>query len=493
MGLPLLTVGGLLTAIVSGTLTILDIANDNEMSAVMREEFGDEWQSAIAGLEQTLEGMPSFQYEGQIFGPAAGQFPNMPVAGSGGLTENQVLANLGLTPPPGSAFGDGIFNLDELFNVGQAEQDYFNQNYPTDLSLPNVDIGLDETMGDISSLLGGAREGIGTAEQQALARSGGGLAGGLSQLGAASQAIGGLRTGALTNIEEILGGAKISPEQLLEGVEMPETDLSEVLSGRLAGIGAASRSRQELQQQELAAGGAAVGGLENLAAQGRSLGFEEGAQRGLEGSVATAQTRGEELAAQQFVSNLQGQAASTSAQIGSTLAQAQAAAETSLTGQAMGAEQAFGLAGADLQKQFGLTDINTINRAAEAIAGLTAQEAAGLLQAEGIELNLEQLNNLRDFSNITTTLGRYGEGARVAAGPERDELARFGVALTGWLTNLGIEGEVASQIINAVLGMGGINQPFMGNTITDWMSIANTGTGMVRDWTLPYWQAPKGP
>lgn len=469
-----------LMSFLAGGMSLLDIANNNELSQETRDWFLEHEEQLLGEMQALPEGLPSFQYQGNVFGPAQ----PMVVSGSGGLTENQVLANIGMTPPPGS--GPGIFNLDELFNVGQTELDYFNQFYPTDLKIPGIDIGLGRAMEDISNLLGGTTERIGEAETAALARSATGLTSGLGHLGAAGETIGGLRTGALSDIEQLMSGAQMTPEQLLEGIEMPDTDLSDVLSGRLAGIGATSRTRQELQQQELAAGGAAFGGLENLAGQSRSLGFEEGAQRGLEGSAALAQTRGEELAAQEFVANLQSQASTTSAEINSALSQAGIGAQGLLTSQAMGAETNLGIAKADLEDSFGTADINTINSNIALISGLSDTEARIMLEAEGLELSEAHENAFIQAANNATRLGKFQTGLGLAAGPQRDELAKFATALTGWMTNLGFEAETINSMMNAVLGAGGINQPLMDNLVTDYGSLYDQTLGNVRSGLRPF-------
>lgn len=87
---------------------------------------------------------------------------------------------------------------------------------------------------------------------------------------------------------------------------LPDTDLSDVLGARLAGIGAAGSSQQQQRRAEVAALAPQFGGLENTRAALNAVDFQGGLGQALQGGQAVAQTREEELAAQQFVSTVAG-------------------------------------------------------------------------------------------------------------------------------------------------------------------------------------------
>lgn len=102
---------------------------------------------------------------------------------------------------------------------------------------------------------------------------------------------------------------------------LPETDLSEVLGARLGGIGAAGVGREQQRLQQVAALAPQFGGLENLRGTLGGVSASEGALRGLESQQAVGQTRGEELAAQQFVSQLAGGLAGDEARLNTAIGQ----------------------------------------------------------------------------------------------------------------------------------------------------------------------------
>lgn len=463
-----------LISVAFGFLTWDQVNQDQELSAAVREEFGDMTEAAMEDL-LTIPGLlPSFTYNGQTFG-GTGQTGLTSVEATG--VDRDLIGTSSAIPN---------FNLDEIFTLGQDELNYFDENYPTDLVIPDVDIGLANTEADIASLINDAIGGIESAESLSLDRSAEGLASGLSGLAGAGTSISDIIGSTGTDISAILGGAQVTPEQLLEGVEMPDTDLSDVLSGRLAGIGATSQSRQELQQQELAAGGAALGGLENLSAQSRSLAFEEGSARGLEASTATAQTRAEELAAQTFVSNLQAQAASQSAEIGASLATTEATSASDLAGLQIKSVETLGLAAADLEATFGLADIGTIDAAADAVADLNTFQAQSLLDSAGIRLEEAQLQNLIDEGNRETELGEFEQGLDLAGGPARDEIMQFTQALGAYMANLGVSQEVFDSILQATNEFGAVTSGQMDNTITDYFSFLQGAQDTALGLNAPY-------
>jgi len=105
-------------------------------------------------------------------------------------------------------------------------------------------------------------------------------------------------------IANLLGLGDVARSEFAN-VELPETDLSEILTARLAGAGAASGIRERQAQGSLTSTSSALGGLENLRRASGQLSFQEAGQRALESAGIVGQTRAEELARQELRSNLQ--------------------------------------------------------------------------------------------------------------------------------------------------------------------------------------------
>ncbi len=139
-------------------------------------------------------------------------------------------------------------------------------------------------------------------------------------------------------IEDLVSGGQLTGADLLEGVDLPSTDLSEVLGAELAGIGAASRKSLQFQQQQLAGQAGAFGGLENLQRQAGSLGFEEAITRGTQAAQAQGRIRLEEAQRETDVAQIQFGAGSVAEQINAALLNEQIQQEGLATGRLSQAE-----------------------------------------------------------------------------------------------------------------------------------------------------------
>lgn len=104
------------------------------------------------------------------------------------------------------------------------------------------------------------------------------------------------------NLPELTEGGMFS--NIREQGILPETDLSGVLGARLAGMGEASRIREQGRQEEISALAPSYGGLENLRGAQDLASFQEETARG----TLAAQERGsidlQEQAAKEFQSEL---------------------------------------------------------------------------------------------------------------------------------------------------------------------------------------------
>jgi len=205
--------------------------------------------------------------------------------------------------------------LENIFTAGGDALNFLRANQP-DLTLGNVDFSsvLDEFTG--------VSAGLGTIPG----------------------AVGDILSNARNRTAGLVSGGQTTPEDLLAGVQLPDTDLSAVQAARLGGVSAASGARESLGLQNLGAQAGGAGGLETARRQASDLSFAEARTRGLAAGNVVAQTRGEELNAQSFVSQLQQLAASQSEDINARLLAQQIQQETQFGGLQGGAALQAGLA-----------------------------------------------------------------------------------------------------------------------------------------------------
>ena len=220
------------------------------------------------------------------------------------------------------------------------------------------------------------------------------------------------------------GGLGITGADLLAGVEMPETDLSEVLGARLGGIGAVGAKRQQLAQQELAGMAGALGGLENLKQYQATLGFEESSRRALEAAEAVGQTRAEELEAQKWVSDLQTGAATEAAQINRALAEMLGEFETFATGSILG------------------TDLGV----ASALGQLFTGQAGMEMGLTGLETDISKIDTMLENAVNRYMAGLYG-------GVETGETAEQLLLADRAFQRLGFEQNVIQDLLGGQAGI----------------------------------------
>jgi hypothetical protein len=171
--------------------------------------------------------------------------------------------------------------------------------------------------------------------------------------------VGPARDAARGAFSDLLGSLDFTPrttEDLLQGVDLLPTDLSEVLGARLSGIGAAGQARETPRLLDAAREAQRSGlGLEGARRLSSQVGFEEQATRGLEAAGAVGQTRIEEQIAAAENARLQAGAASQAEQINQGLRglQANIAANQAISEFNFG-QLGLGEAGQNVGTQLGL-------------------------------------------------------------------------------------------------------------------------------------------
>jgi hypothetical protein len=204
--------------------------------------------------------------------------------------------------------------------------------------------------------------------------------------------------------EKALGALEAGKvDDILAGIEMPDTDLSDVLKANLSGIGQASKAREQQTQQALAAAlGPAMGGLENIQGQQMAASLSEASNRSALGLQARADVRARELAAQEFVSGLQSEAAMREAELNNLLTQ-----------QAGGIISGLGTAKGGM-----LTDFASLfERAAETNADIGATNIGNVLGILGTLSGLTGAEGEADYRALMDTIGLF-------TGLSEDELLR---------------------------------------------------------------------
>lgn len=236
-----------------------------------------------------------------------------------------------------------------------------------------------------------------------------------------------------SGLEDIGEFTPRSTADLLEGVDLPDTDLSEVLGARLSGIGFAGQNRESLRLQEAAREAQRSGlGLEGARRLSSQVGFEESQRRAAESSGAIGQTRIEEALREVERAGLQSRASSQAEQINAMLEQFRTGVQADVGLQNVGAlveslGPSLSEAGMNLGTQFNLFE-----------RGLT-----GAIAPETDELNqtLATLQTAFNQANIQTDIAQLFQG----------NAGVYGGVLQGEM------GTIIANFLPMLLGM--INQP----------------------------------
>lgn len=375
------------------------LQRDTDASNVHAEELEEDFLGGVrdvrGGIREIEEDLPSFTAGGQTFG-GGGKGPH--------------------------------FDLDAAFHApAEAQRDYFREFYP-DTGISPVDFGLEdiqERSRDLFDLAGTNISNIPFAVGSAF--------------DASSARLKGLA-------EE--GGLGVTGEDLLFGVDLPSTDLSDIREARLAGSAAVSGERERLQRQNLSTLAQDVGGLENLRRRSESLGFEEAGRRGLEASGIVGQTRMEELDAQKFVSNLQAGAGFKAADINQMLASGLMAGE----------------------RERGMTEAQAAITSAVASGELSAAEASNLINQGTLAAREGETNVDVAKTNAENALTEYFTGLESETAVPKAEFSSFLTGLDQYLRQSGQREGLAALDLNAVLGQGQITSPQMIRQIIDGFS-----------------------
>jgi hypothetical protein len=131
-------------------------------------------------------------------------------------------------------------------------------------------------------------------------------------------------------LSKIIQRATLEPGSLVSRVDMPDTDLSALLSADIAGQGAASQGRVDAQRASLASAAPFLGGLEGVQRESRSLDFSEGATRAGQAVQSTANVRAQEADLEKFKAELQAQLGMKEVDINAMLAGQEAGGVTQL-------------------------------------------------------------------------------------------------------------------------------------------------------------------
>lgn len=239
----------------------------------------------------------------------------------------------------------------------------------------------------------------------------------------------------------------LGTEDLLSGVDLPTTDLSEVLGARLSGIGTAGASAQEQAVRELAADAQRAGlGLEGSRRLGTELGFTMGGQRAAEAATAIGQTRAEEASREIARAELQSQAASRAAELNALaerlIYETQAGALTGAFGTRTGAETRTG----ELLSDLALGESRAYT---SAFAPSVAESEGGL--ARVLEVTREQAR---------------------AAGLEADDRTLRALTMIQLLADrMGKRINIAELLSNLAASRGQVFQPYMGEDVVDLTSM----------------------
>lgn len=317
---------------------------------------------------------------------------NVSYAPEGGFDNGQLdqLAAQGIAAPGGAVnlFGPGgtgvpTFDLAELFDVGQSQLDAFRGLSPgLKGAFTASNQALSRGMNQFDTILGAASRNLGAGYTDSV----------LDQMAAQglatsdiptmenrlNQATSGILGNAYNDITGLVEGGRVSQAGLLEGVDLMDTDLSDVLSGKLAGASSAAQKKLGFQEQQQAANLlSGAGSLEQAGTRLQGLGFSSANDLATTARQLRGETELQELQAQQFNAGLQSQASNLAAQLNNALTQSQ-----------IGAREAFGTTAAELTSAHGIAQQNALNE----LLGITGTAGAGFADVQNaIDLNSSNL------------------------------------------------------------------------------------------------------
>jgi hypothetical protein len=278
-----------------------------------------------------------------------------------------------------------VINLNDIFDVGQAQLDFLRENPPPsgieDISFQEAIDYLEQGRTDLSGL----------ADLVA------------GRTDASAEAIANL-------FDDPALRSRFTGADLLEGVDLPETDLSAIQAYRLSGADAASRARETLAQAQLSAQAGSFGGLENMRRTAEGLSFGEAQARGEQATNIVGQTRAEEFAAEQFIANLQALAAQNAATINRDLLLAQAMDLSSSGQRVADAELRAGLSGANMSGLLAQTSANEILANLGIATGNMTQDRADWLR----EFNAIGGAQADAINQLSVLLGQTGQQTQFA-------------------------------------------------------------------------------
>lgn len=325
----------------------------------------------------------------------------------------------------------GEFDSSGLFTGSQRALDTFKENFNfDDLRLDSGNVR--EGQRNVASIFQTGRDDVSGAIQASLSEVANVI--GLGQQG--------------------LRDAKLDPGTILEGIELPSSDLSDVQNQRLGSLASSSESSQQIQQQELASQASAFGGLENLRQQQNSLGFETAGQRGLAAGNIVGQTRAEESAIEQFTAGLQGSARTVEEQINAALEQS--------IGQLSGTQ-------GNIIGQLGSNQASILAALTQGQAGFEPGFASMLDQLAKSNQGL-RLGEIESLTNLEKGVGDEATQAALTeftAGLNRANTLS-GIAGTGLNANAGLASAFSDTF--------GFNQSLFGN-LTPFLFPGNSGGG----------------
>lgn len=385
----------------------------NEENASREDRLTNALNSYTESINGIRNSLPAYQIGGQVYGNVNGSGGGIGTAASGNKGDEAIKYAEGARP--GGAGGQGVINFDELFTGPQDALNAYTQN------LPNLNQSRLNFNDEIRRLQAAGHSG------EDLIRQG------------SSDMLNTLH-GSLAATGNLFGGARLNRGDLISQVDLPDTDLSSVLAGRLAGLGEASRTQEDNLRESMASQAATFGGLENLKTSQDQATTQVARARGLQSAQETADVRQQELAAQEFVAGLQGQLSSTEAQINASLASEQARQENLIRSQISGTQGET----AQLLAQLGIDTAGGVN--ALSLGEQTANS------------NIELGNINRGAANASILSQLHG-----AAGNANTQRTMAG--LDALFRGLGFESNLSGNLTESELALGNIfaNAGLLGN------------------------------
>lgn len=352
---------------------------------------------------------PLFNFQGQQFGRTVSS-PGNQFIGSAG----DPLA--GIEPGPFRPVGQPSFNLDEIFDTGQAQLDAFNELDLDSYNVPGADTDFKKYQDEITTLLGSGRERV------------------LGALDEISPLIAQNLAGGRDLIDQL---AELSYDQLRDldrGVTFPEADLSDVLAADLAGQTRASAAREQFAREGLASQAGSFGGLANLGRALQSASSTEALNRATRAAQSRGEIRNRESAIEQFNASLQAR-----------LAMEKSAQQNAINLARMGFERDAALTQAGLTRDVGLAE-------AGAEGSFSFREADMLQDLLGLQAGQDQFNVGVDQRNRDLRAQMDLLGVDLAGRAEGDAVNAFNAAMAG----IGQQQGVNVQNLQSLLGLGSI-------------------------------------